>query len=384
MSSCDDSFREERVQHDNDNVKKTKKSKKDRSRTNPLQEASGESANNPNDDRMPTQKGANAQHDPATEPTQNKGAISETGSPTHRDHSESRMPTDRNDDGTHQQRRDKNATRDGDRDKSRKRSYKRGRSEHRRQPSKKKRRRRSPSSSSSRSSSTSSDSSSTSEAEDARFQFKKSEDSNKWQLSKGLANYVNNLDFVSDKDIFDNILKDSPVPDNVTAIPSLDQWVSRLIKEGDSLAVGRDNQLARIERKICDIMGPLGAALQSVEEAFESNSDDLTFNIEDFKSNLEKTIRLVGQARGAVVFQRRRCALGSLTKSDSKAKEMIKDNEKALKRGVKEGQLFGSKLKKVAEEGSSSNDPKLRAFFGLSSKTQPFRGSSTGTPTVAF
>ena len=103
-------------------------------------------------------------------------------------------------------------------------------------------------------------------------------------------------------------------------------YLSNLLNDtGNTFEISRDKQLARINSKPRDVYGPLTKVLQQVDEFKQSEDTEMEFDPMAFSLALEQSVVLLGQAQGAINFQRRRSILGAITKRDSKAKTMIKD-----------------------------------------------------------
>ena len=118
---------------------------------------------------------------------------------------------------------------------------------------------------------------------------------------------------------------------------------SLLVETGNSFEISRDKQLARVNTKLRDVYGPLTKVLHQVDEFKRSDEREMNFDPMKFALSLEQSMILLGQAQGAINFQRRRSILGAITKSDSKAKPMIKEEfSKELERS--EESLFGKEF----------------------------------------
>ena len=160
----------------------------------------------------------------------------------------------------------------------------------------------------------------------SRFEVVTSKDKNAWRLSDDPAQYANNTKYVSDKDIQDNILVRNPVPKNLKEPLKVDSFVSNLLNDtGNTFEISRDKQLARINSRLRDVYGPLTKVLQQVDEFKQSEDTEMEFDPMAFSLALKQSVVLLRQAQGAINFQRRCSILGAITKSDSKAKTMIKD-----------------------------------------------------------
>ena len=72
-----------------------------------------------------------------------------------------------------------------------------------------------------------------------------------------LTAYAKSTKFIPDKDIFDNILENNPVPKNILETPKLDAFViSLLTNTHNSFEITRDKQMTRISNKLRGVYGP--------------------------------------------------------------------------------------------------------------------------------
>ena len=263
---------------------------------------------------------------------------------------------------------------------------KRGRSVLRRKHKKRKHRRHRTPSSSSGSSSGSSESSSQSSSPSPprprakkhksstveRFEIISKKDRNQWELTDDLATYANNTKFIPDKYIFDNILEDSPVPRNILEAPKLDPFVISLLTDTrNTFEITRDKQMKRISQKLRDVYGPLSKVLHQMDVFKHSGKAEMTFDHDQFSEALEQSVRLIGQAQGAIIFQRQRTILGAITKSDNKAKNMIKEEYAEELETTEDNMLFGKHFQKKLEKRSKSNQKSIERF--LSPQRQEYR-----------
>ena len=224
-----------------------------------------------------------------------------------------------------------------------------------------------------------------SDKEDGRFKVVQGKSTSKYELGKSLAGYINqtSIRYQSEADLKENILKDQPVPENILKVPELDGWMESILKShSHNETVGIDNQLKRIDKKVRNILGPLIPLVNQVEQAC-TDPDSAEFDAKQFKTDLEKVLCLVGQARVVVNYQRQRSVLGALNAADSKAKDVIAKHGSQLRSGVRHGFLFGERMKEVAKE-NAGKDEDLISFFVPQATRQPFRPAPSGSRTATW
>ena len=275
---------------------------------------------------------------------------------------------------------------------------KRGRSEKRRKR-KKRRRHRSPSSSDSDSSETSLSSTSSSPSPPPRkkhrvkshqpvniverFEIIPKKDRNQWELSDDLAAYANSTKFIPDRDIFDNILENNPVPKNILETPKLDPFViSLLTNTHNSFEITRDKQMTRISNKLRDVYGPLSKVLHQMDAFKHSGETEMVFDHDQFSKALEQSVTLIGQTQGAINFQRRRSILGAITKSDNKAKSMITE-EYVGELEDTESMLFGKQFQKKLEKRSKSDQKSIERLLSPQRQSYKHRQPFQAAPPIS-
>ena len=70
-------------------------------------------------------------------------------------------------------------------------------------------------------------------------------------VTDDLTAYAKSTKFIPDKDIFDNISENNPVPKNILETPKLDAFViSLLTNTHNSFEITRDKQMTRISNKL--------------------------------------------------------------------------------------------------------------------------------------
>ena len=85
-------------------------------------------------------------------------------------------------------------------------------------------------------------------------------DKHKWSLPDELAENFSKYTkmHISDKDWATN-MENYPPPANVDAVPTMDNNFRKLLKdEGQNTAIDVDQELASLQKKVEEIMGPLG------------------------------------------------------------------------------------------------------------------------------
>ena len=88
------------------------------------------------------------------------------------------------------------------------------------------------------------------------------EDEDKWLLPEELAVHFSNNSkrHTTDKDML-SFMKEYPTPSNIDCVPRLDESAKRSLKDKNlNPTIDIDDDFAAIQKKVQDIMGPLGAA----------------------------------------------------------------------------------------------------------------------------
>ena len=147
-----------------------------------------------------------------------------------------------------------------------------------------------------------------------------------WELPEELAEFFIHYckTHVSESDVKLE-LEEFPAPSNVSCVPSMDAtFKSTLKKEGANAAIDGDEDLSTIQKKIQDIMGPLGVAWASVELFRNGECSDLNEHI--LADQLQKATLLVGHAIQKVSWFRRLHSLSAMgTKTMKNVREVLKE-----------------------------------------------------------
>ena len=160
-------------------------------------------------------------------------------------------------------------------------------------------------------------------------------------------------------------MEDNPVPRNILEAPKLDPFVISLLTDTrNTFEITRGKQMKRISQKLRDVYVQSATS----DGCFKhSGKAEMTFDHDQFSEALE----LIGQAQGAIIFQRRRTILGAITKSDNKAKNMIKEEYAEELETTEDNMLFGKHFQKNLEKRSKSNQKSIERF--LSPQRQEYR-----------
>ena len=131
-----------------------------------------------------------------------------------------------------------------------------------------------------------------------------------WGLEQELADYFGTYvkKHISDSDML-NEMQEYPPPANLKdLVPVLDPYMKKtLTEEGKGLVKDQDGDLATIQNRMLEIMGPLGAAWASLE-LHKCGEADL--DIENVADQVKKAAILVGHAMNKVSWFRRLHVLG--------------------------------------------------------------------------
>ena len=202
---------------------------------------------------------------------------------------------------------------------------------------------------------------------------------NQWKVSENLELYVKETAnaFIPDKMLKEQILINNPVPSNIPETHQLDPFVEDMAKSHRKYLVENDMKLERIGRKIRDEYGPLSKVWEQIE-GYKEGHGKKSLNISKTATCLEQTVTLLGQAAGAVTYNRRRELLKGLNSNKNQTNRMLNtDFAEELKESNEF--LFGTKFKHRIEKDAKSKGQKLDSFLCPpqdSRKRQPFSTSS--------
>ena len=221
---------------------------------------------------------------------------------------------------------------------------------------------------------------------------KRKKERHMWSLPTQLADYFNELtrEFFEDDDLRDEnglpIKEVNPVPENIQKVPKLDNFLEEDWKEKKFL-VENDNDVARVQERIRDVMGPLSKVwltLEGVKKDPESHID-----ITELVAWTQQSVLLLAQASNSATYKRRIDVLKNAHGSRHAATTTIKKQSDTL---MKSGDdLFGQEFKKCNKStlkdskdagtllGKSTNAKKLKTSKGKDESSrehhQPFRNA---------
>ena len=222
----------------------------------------------------------------------------------------------------------------------------------------------------------------------SRFELEGESNSKGWDLSSGLASYLNKYmsTHVSEKDIRERILQNNPVPRNVKVCQRLDEYIKELLLENKkSSTLYHEKILKRIQEKIVSVLAPLTKLWSFMEEERElvSPDDEASDGHQEIARLFELTILLVDQVFNSVACQRRLNVLNTLIDNSVKEKEILKEPMLNLD-AIDNDYLFGEKFEEQLSKITSVKQKSKAIFTGLQRKpnmmnqfvnpvNQPFR-----------
>ena len=196
-------------------------------------------------------------------------------------------------------------------------------------------------------------------------------DSFKWALQEPMARYVTESisKFIPDKDLFENILLENPVPMNIKEVPKLDPFLSPLLNSTEERI---DMSLEKLQQKTINVLGPLIKVWDCLDRANNAPEGEINISLLDLIDDVEKTILLLGQANNAVAYQRRLFVFNSISKDARKAKTQLKEKANMLE--TDNVHLFGKEFQNFITETAKSRlkSQEIRKVL-TDEKERPFR-----------
>ena len=187
-------------------------------------------------------------------------------------------------------------------------------------------------------------------------------------VRKNFSNYL------KEEVLREQILKKDPVPNNeALQVPETDQEVLDMITYGSKEVKAVDSSFTRIQKKVVNIMGPLGACWKRLYKIRKSGGK--TCNLDEFLSLVEKSVLLVGQAHVTISYQRRLNLLIKAVGDSKQASEILKTYEEKL---GSTKTLFGSAFMKslLKKAKSHKEGQQIRHSLGSKRTDRRFRGST--------
>ena len=133
-----------------------------------------------------------------------------------------------------------------------------------------------------------------------RFELESEDSSKGWDLSSGLASYINKYMsiHVPEKDIREKILQNNPVPRNVKVCQRLDEYIKELLLENKKYSTLYHEKILKVmQEKIVSVLAPITKLWSFMEEERELivPDDEAADDHQEIASLFEQTILLVGQ-----------------------------------------------------------------------------------------
>ena len=187
------------------------------------------------------------------------------------------------------------------------------------------------------------------------------EDKGKWKLPAKLADHFKETtkQHITDKDIA-SYMKDYPTPTNIDCVPRLDESARRSLRDKNlTPTIDNDDDFVQIQRKIQDIMDPLGAAWGQL---MLWKAGRLIMNEDAEKAlidQVDKAVILTGHAIHKVSWHRRIGVLSAIGKNNGAKNADIKNLLKQER--IQEiflndtsGELFGKQFDEATKSENSS------------------------------
>ena len=213
----------------------------------------------------------------------------------------------------------------------------------------------------------------------------KEDEEKEWSLPDELANYFIRY---SKTHVLESDLKKEleffPTPSNVSCVPLLDANLkSTLRKEGSKEAIDVDEDLTTIQRKVQDIMGPLGAAWYSCELVRHKHRPPLTKEEQlTMADQLQKAVLMVANTMQRISWYRRLQSLSSMgNKAVKNVREVLK--EEAVKKLLKEDTsnlLIPTEFDTYLKTKETSRKNLVNAFGGASKKKKTEASATVTKP----
>ena len=224
--------------------------------------------------------------------------------------------------------------------------------------------------------------------------------------SADMADYITRMfsSFISDKKLKETIMSDYPVPSDVPGlqVPEMDEYIAEIfaVKKQD-FGKSIDDNWAKVQSRVLDIMGPLGKLWTLMETARLDDSEEI--DLFEALELVEKIITLLGQAFGSCSYFRRTNVLYRMTRCMKKAKSLLKQHSESLVKS--HDKLFGkpfykqltkaAKIRKESKEIShqlgeskpkntkktynNSNNAQKQSTGNTQQSDQPFRGGPSSS-----
>ena len=201
--------------------------------------------------------------------------------------------------------------------------------------------------------------------EDDDFGFEdipREKDQGAWELPAKLVTFLEKYarSHVPDSDV-SAWMEDYPPPANVNLIPDLDQAVRRALKEeGKNATVDADDDFSQIQKKIQDVMGPLGVAWFSLHNFNKGLFPEMDNTC--LLDQLRKSLILVAHAIQRISYYRRVHVLGAVGKVKDAREVLKRDNVQSIFQKNSSGELFSKEFFDIIKTEKSSKSTIVDIF----------------------
>ena len=183
--------------------------------------------------------------------------------------------------------------------------------------------------------------------------------------------------FLSEKDLKENILKENPVPRNISPFKIIDHSLAKVVEGGQETLADKD--LETIQSRNRDVLGPICRLWTIIEKAatqenLEEKEDQVS--LEDIIRLIEKSVMLLGQTNNKVAYFRPLNILNMSLNSKSDAKGILGTYAPLL--STNSTKLFGRQFQKQVLDNAKAQKETLEMFRKVGkTKKKPF---SAGFP----
>ena len=209
------------------------------------------------------------------------------------------------------------------------------------------------------------------------------EDMSAWEIPKFMAEYITKYakEHVSDTDMAAWV-EEYPPPSNLKMVPELDAAIKRSLREdGKGAVVDADDDLARIQSKIQDVLGPLGVAWAQLHQHIHGTFPQL--DGKGLLDQLQKAATLVAHSMQKVSWYRRIHVLGGVGKVKEVKEVLKREKTQEIFKKDTTGQLFSKEFYDSIKPEKSSKPSNVVDLFKTKKKdsTPAAKGKSTSAST---
>ena len=179
----------------------------------------------------------------------------------------------------------------------------------------------------------------------------------------------------------EHILKENPVPTNITPPQKLDGYIRELLQENlKKGALVQYQTLQNLQHQLSLILGPLSKVwnMIEIEKDLVLDSSEVSPEEESQVKGMcglfEQTVTLVAQAFNTTAYYRRTNILSSVIQDQKRVKELL--NEMADSFETEQEWLFGEKFEEHVSKTATSKQKSKVLFTGLQGSSSSSRGQS--------